>query len=191
MELLYHVNFGLPLLDRPGQVVLPLKTLALRDAVAAADIPQWNVYGPETPGLARGMPFLRPLADRPTGPTRYCVRPLGDRGASLKFKRSQLPCFTIWKNRQAVIDGYLTGREPATNFPNRKSFEKEKGRVIVLSPGEKRRFEVSIEATPTRLRSSRRKGRCGDPRRREARNPSTARSTLVGRLSAPLPLGEG
>ena len=65
---------------------------------------------------------------------------------SLKFNKSQLPCFTIWKNRQAAIDGYVTGLEPATNFPNRKSFEKQQGRVIVLSPGETRRFEVTIEA---------------------------------------------
>ena len=40
----------------------------------------------------------------------------------------------------------LVGLEPATNYPNEKSFEKTKGRVIALAPGETRRFEVTIEA---------------------------------------------
>ena len=62
---------------------------------------------------------------------------------SVKFNKRQLPCFTLWKNRQAAADGYVTGLEPATNFPNRKSFEKEQGRVAVLAPGETRRFEVA------------------------------------------------
>ena len=49
---------------------------------------------------------------------------------SVKFNKRQLPCFTIWKNRQAAIDGYVTGLEPATNYPNPKSFEKQQGRVV-------------------------------------------------------------
>ena len=68
-----------------------------------------------------------------------------DQGVSLKFNKSQLPCFSLWKNRQAAIDGYVTGLEPATNFPNRKSFEKEKGRVVQLAAGETRAYQVSFE----------------------------------------------
>jgi len=72
----------------------------------------------------------------------------GTAGVSLRFNKSQLPCFTLWKNRQAAADGYVTGLEPAINFPNVKSFEKEKGRVAVLAPGESRTFELSMEALP-------------------------------------------
>jgi galactose mutarotase-like enzyme len=148
LELLYHINFGMPLLSPGAKVVLPVKKVAPRDAIAAADIPQWNVYGPETPGLSEACHFFELVADS-AGKTQVVLRSAaGNQGVSLKFNKNQLPCFTIWKNRQAAIDGYVTGLEPATNFPNRKSFEKEQGRVIVLSPGEKRRFEVSIEAHP-------------------------------------------
>ena len=42
----------------------------------------------------------------------------------------------------------MTGLEPATNFPNVKSFEKQKGRVKVLAPGESRTFELAIEVHP-------------------------------------------
>jgi len=32
-------------------------------------------------------------------------------------------------------DGYVTGLEPATNYPNFKTFERQQGRVRVLPPG--------------------------------------------------------
>ena len=81
------------------------------------------------------------------GQTRVLLRSAtGNQGVSLIFNKRQLPYFTLWKNRQAESDGYVTGLEPAINFPNRKSFEKEQGRVAILAPGELRRFEVTIEA---------------------------------------------
>jgi galactose mutarotase-like enzyme len=148
LELLYHVNFGVPLLTPGAKVVLPVKKVAPRDAVAVANMPDWNLYGPETPGMPEACLFFDTLADS-AGRTQALLRSAaGDRGVSVKFNNRQLPCFTIWKNRQAAADGYVTGLEPALNFPNRKSFEKQQGRVAVLAPGETRRFEVAIEAHP-------------------------------------------
>ena len=123
-----------------------MKKLAPRDAAAAATLPDWNVYGPEAPGLPEACYFFELLGDA-AGRTRALLRSsAGDRGVSVKFNKNQLPCFTLWKNQQAAADGYVTGLEPAVNFPNRRSFEKEHGRVVVLAPGESRRFELSIEA---------------------------------------------
>ena len=59
----------------------------------------------------------------------------GERGLAVRWRVEQLPCFTIWKNTAAVPDGYVTGLEPATNFPNNRSFERTQGRVVVLPPG--------------------------------------------------------
>ena len=148
LELLYHINFGTPLLTPGARVVLPVKKAAPRDTLSAENMPEWNIYGPETPGLSEACLFFELLADA-EGRTRALLRSAtGDRGVSVKFSKSQLPCFTIWKNRQAAADGYVTGLEPAVNFPNAKSFEKQKGRVVLLAPGETRHFEVTIEAHP-------------------------------------------
>jgi hypothetical protein len=126
--------------------VLPIKRLAPRDAVAVQDLPQWNVYGPETPGLGEACFFFDPAADA-SGQTLALLRSAdGNQGVSVRFNKTQLPCFTLWKQRQAMSDGYVTGLEPAVNYPNVRSFEKAKGRVRTLQPGETRRFEVSIEA---------------------------------------------
>jgi len=148
LELLYHINFGPPLLGPGAKVVLPVAKVAPRDQVAAGNLPEWDTYGPETPGSAEAVFFFDLAADR-DGRTQALLRnAAGSQGVSLKFNRNQLPCFTLWKNRQAEADGYVTGLEPAINFPNVKSFEKQKGRVAVLQPGESRRFEIAIEVHP-------------------------------------------
>ncbi len=148
LELLYHVNFGPPLLNPGSKVVLPAAMVAPRDAVAAENVPEWDTYGKETPGSAEVVFFLDLLADA-EGRTQTLLRnAAGDQGVSLKFNKNQLPHFTLWKNRQAQPDGYVTGLEPGINFPNVKSFEKHNGRVAMLAPGESRTFDVTIEAYP-------------------------------------------
>ncbi len=148
LELLYHCNFGPPLAAAGSRVALPIKTLVPRDATAAADVPQWNVYGPEAPGSAEVCYYCDLAADA-AGQTRAMLRSVGgDNGVSIIFNKRHLPCFTLWKNRQAVADGYVTGLEPGINFPNQRSFEERQGRVAVLAPGESRRFQVTIEAHP-------------------------------------------
>lgn len=146
LQLLYHTNFGLPLASAGAKAVIPVAKMAPRDGVGAACVSQWDTYDPETPGSQEAV-FFFDLAARPDGSTQTLLRSAaGDRGVSLKFNKRQLPCFTLWKNRQAAADGYVTGLEPAINFPNVRAFEKEKGRVAVLAPGESRTYEVTIEA---------------------------------------------
>ena len=148
LELLYHVNFGVPLLDPGSKVVLPVAKVAPRDDVAVGNVAQWDTYGPETPGSSEAVFFFE-LAAQQDGRTQATLRnAAGDRGVSLMFNKSQLPYFTLWKNRQAAADGYVTGLEPAINFPNVKSFEKQQGRVAVLEPGESREFELAMEVHP-------------------------------------------
>jgi len=148
LELLYHINFGLPLLNPGAKVVLPVTKAAPRDEVAVGNVGEWDVYGPESPGLGEAVFFFE-LAAAADGKTQALLRnAVGNQGVSLKFNKNQLPCFTLWKNRQAAADGYVTGLEPATNYPNAKSFEKEQGRVVMLAPGESRQFEVELEVHP-------------------------------------------
>jgi galactose mutarotase-like enzyme len=148
LELLYHINFGVPFLNAGSRVVLPVKKMAPRDAAAVTDIATWDAYGPETPGSKEAVFFFDLAADAAGLTQALLHNAAGDRGVSLKFNKRQLPHFTLWKNRQAALDGYVTGLEPGTNFPNRRSFEKENGRVIVLKPGESRTFEVGLEVHP-------------------------------------------
>ena len=148
LELLYHINFGPPLVGPDAKVVLPVSLMAPRDRVAVENLDQWDTYGPASPGSAEAVFFFALAADE-EGQTRALLHnAAADRGVSLRFEKERLPCFSLWKNRQADVDGYVTGLEPAINFPNTKSFEKAQGRVAVLEPGESRLFEIALEVHP-------------------------------------------
>jgi galactose mutarotase-like enzyme len=146
MQLLYHVNFGVPLLVPGAKVVVPVQKMAPRDAAAVPDLGTWDTYGPESPGLPEAAFYFDLAADADGRTQALLCSAARDQGVTLRFNKKQLPCFTLWKNRHAACDGYVTGLEPATNYPNVRSFEKRNGRVVVLAPGESRRFEVEIEA---------------------------------------------
>jgi galactose mutarotase-like enzyme len=146
LELLYHINFGVPLLCPGAKAVLPVAKMAPRDAVAVENLDEWDTYGPESPGTPEAVFFFDLAADA-KGNTQSLLKSAdGAQGVSLAFNKNQLPCFTLWKNRQAATDGYVTGFEPAINFPNTKSVEKVAGRVVTLAPGESRSFEIELTA---------------------------------------------
>jgi hypothetical protein len=63
----------------------------------------------------------------------------------VRLNRNELPCISVWKNTAAVEDGYVTGLEPATNFPNFRTFERQQGRVRVLPPGSHWEAKWSLE----------------------------------------------
>ena len=56
----------------------------------------------------------------------------GDKGVVLEFRNDQLPAFTLWKNTAGLRDGYVTGLEPGTNYPNPRPFEQARDRVVKL-----------------------------------------------------------
>lgn len=145
LELLYHINFGLPLLEPGSRVVLPVRRLAPRDAVAAAVVDSWDSYPPETPGVKEAVYFMQLYGDAQGQTVAVLQNAAGTRGIALRFSVNELPYFTLWKNPQAAVDGYVTGLEPGVNFPNRRSFEKEKGRVVWLEPGQNRTFHLTME----------------------------------------------
>ena len=67
----------------------------------------------------------------------------------MTINKEQLPYFILWKNTQATEDGYCVGLEPATNFPNHRSFERKQNRVIALQPNETYRtsFELAVHTS--------------------------------------------
>ena len=67
-----------------------------------------------------------------------------DKAISLSYSVKELPCFTLWKNTSSLEDGYVTGLEPGTSFPNVKPFERKHGRIVVLKPGEKYRSTITM-----------------------------------------------
>ncbi len=68
-----------------------------------------------------------------------------DHAFAVRYDTKTLPCLTLWKNTAAVEDGYVTGLEPATGFPNTRTFEEKQGRLVALASGESKRFRLQLE----------------------------------------------
>jgi hypothetical protein len=145
-QLLYHINVGAPLLEAGAHAVVPGKTVAPRNARAAEGIDSWPTYaGPEA-GFVEQVYFFDLQADAEENTAVLLKNSQGSRGFGVRFNKTQLPWFILWKNTGAMQDGYVTGLEPSTNFPNPRSFEGKHGRVVKLPPGGKATFDLRLEA---------------------------------------------
>jgi len=148
MQMLYHVNFGPPLLGAGAELVANVTDVTPRDAAAAPDAATWNRFIAPQPGRGEQVHFVRVRPDEQGRAAATLVDPERRHAARLSWRADTLPCFTLWKNQGGLADGYVTGLEPGTNFPNPRSVEEAAGRVIPLDPGESVAFDLALETLP-------------------------------------------
>jgi galactose mutarotase-like enzyme len=145
IQLLYHCNVGRPFLEENAELLVPASETAPRDLRAASGMATWNKYGKPETGFAEQCYFHVPAGDEQGNTLSLLKNAAGDKGIVIRFNTQQLPCFTQWKNTAEESAGYVTGMEPATNFPNLKSFERKQGRTVLLQPGESCTAEITFE----------------------------------------------
>lgn len=176
LQLLYHINIGKPFLDGGANVLVPSSAVSPRDARAAEGIDEHNRYLPPTPGYAEQVYYFDPLANDAGEAIALLSNAAADRGFAVRFAREQLPCFAVWKCTQADADGYVTGLEPGTGFPNFKTFEREQGRVRSLAPGETSLHSLQLDVLTTAERVA--------DSRREAEKLAASRPPVIHRQPA-------
>jgi hypothetical protein len=151
LELLYHCNFGPPFVEAGSKVLLPFRQVAPRDLAAAEGVTDLHTVAGPTPGFKEQVFYFDPLADREGWTVALLHNARADRGVAVRFKRAELPHFIVWKNSAAAEDGYVVGLEPATDLPNPRPFEREKGRVVTLPPEGSYYCTVAVEIHDTAL----------------------------------------
>jgi hypothetical protein len=145
MQMLYHCNVGPPFLEAGSRIVAPIRELAPLTERAAQSMATFDTYPGPTPGFTEQVYCYDLVADTAGKTLALLYNSAADHGLALRWNRSELPCFTVWRNSAALEDGYVTGLEPATNYPNFKSFERQHGRLRVLPPGGRWECSWSIE----------------------------------------------
>ncbi len=149
MQMLYHCNNGPPLLAAGSRVRVPVREVTPLTDWAAEGIDAWDTYAGPVAGFAEQVYACVPAADAQGRTLALLHDPAGERGLVLRWPVAALPCFTVWKNTAAVEDGYVTGLEPATGFPNFKAKERAAGRVVTLPPGGRWEATWSIDVLDT------------------------------------------
>lgn len=144
VEMLYHCNFGRPFLGAGATFHTAAGEVAPRNARAADGIASWDRYSDAEQGFEEQVYFMNPLADADGRGAAVLRAPDGDKAISIRFDVSTLPWLTLWKNTQAEADGYCTGLEPGTGFPNLRMFERENNRVVSLNCEESVTFRLDV-----------------------------------------------
>jgi peroxiredoxin len=142
--ILYHSNYGWPLMEQDAKFVGPARQVTPISDHAAKDVSNYDSYrGPEA-GFTEQVYCLRLWADQNERTKVMLRNAAGDKAVSMAYSVEQLPCFTLWKNPVAGEDGYVTGLEPGTGFPRNRSIERKLGRVPKLGPHESRSFTIDF-----------------------------------------------
>ncbi len=150
-QMLYHINYGDALLEKGSRIHAPFKQVAPRDPRSAEGIRTFDSYGAPQAGFVEQAYLYELAAKRGTHETKVMLRnAAGNQASVLSYSLRDFPCFTQWKNTAARADGYVTGLEPATNYPNPRRFEREQGRVLTLRGGESRTTKITVDALDTK-----------------------------------------
>ncbi|MBL0745527.1 aldose 1-epimerase family protein [Chryseolinea lacunae] len=153
--LLYHFNFGWPLLDE-GTALLWNGT--------------WQSLNTDPKIFKEGNDFKRcpaPLeAHRGKGEEAAAIDPVADSNGTwscgvhnaklglavaLRFKKQQLPWLINWQHW--APGEYVSGIEPATHPPIGQAAARKQNTLIHLAPGERRHYDLELEVldNPTRI----------------------------------------
>ena len=143
IQMLYHTNIGQPLLGAGSKLVAPVKSVTPWSGNPVdVSMDSWPDYRGPQAGRPQECYYLDLEADD-DGNTHVLLQGSDAKSSvELHFNKHQLPCFTQWKNEVAEADGYVTGLEPALNYPHPRSEEIEAGRYQHLEGGE--HWEASL-----------------------------------------------
>lgn len=142
-EIIYHSNFGKPLLEEGAVFSAPIKEISPFNDYAKAGLKDWATYQGPTKGFDEMVFNILPYADAQGKTLAMLHNRRGDRGVAIGFDTHQLPLLTLWKNTDTERQGYVTGIEPGTNYAYPVKIEREQGRIKQLQPGQSTDFELT------------------------------------------------
>src|SRR5262245_40090905 len=143
-QILYHVNYGPPLLGAGSHFSAPVRRVTPFNAHAAKDVSTYADYAGPVRGFIEQVYNLHPFSDGDGRSMLMLSNAERNRAVSMTFAVAELPYVTLWKNLTALDEGYVTGLEPGTGFPYTRRIEREAGRVPKLKPGETRHFAIDF-----------------------------------------------
>jgi hypothetical protein len=153
LMMLYHFNFGFPLLSPGSHVIGPILETVPRDEEASKDRGVEECMGyPEPVQGYREKVFFHTLGSKKSGDTFISlVNPdCGDGtplGIVLRFNKRELPVFTQWKMPRKGF--YVTGLEPGTALPLGRGVLRERGELMFLQGQQEYTISIGVEVIDT------------------------------------------
>ena len=140
--LLYHTNWGFPMVHEDSRLEAVSHSVKGRDAAATADVGKWMEMQPPTPGYAEQVFYH----DIPAGADGFATMtlhsPLAGLRAEVGWRKKELPFLAQWK--MMGQGAYVTGLEPSNCHVDGRAAELAGQPQCVLAPGEARSFAVRL-----------------------------------------------
>lgn len=140
--ILYHCNFGFPVVSEHSIIRVPSSHCEPRDAEAAPTAASWNRFEAPQPGTAERCYFHTMQPDE-NGKVRAEIwNGKLNFGAFIQYEFEQLPYFTQWKTTDAGT--YVNGLEPSNAPLASRAALKEKNALPMIEAGEEKSFEMEL-----------------------------------------------
>jgi galactose mutarotase-like enzyme len=146
LMLLYHCNFGFPLVAEGSELIVDDVSLKPRDPEAEKGMATYNRFERPQPGYAEQVFYHKVRADEDGYATAAIVNRWLNAGeglaAYIRWRRAELPELIEWK-QMGVVD-YAAGVEPANCYPEGRAREAERGTLRILMPGKVMHTELEF-----------------------------------------------
>lgn len=142
LMLLYHLNFGFPLLDMGSRIILPSKNVVPRDSEAQKGIAEYTQISAPIDKYKEQVFFHDMQSDNNGNVTVGIINYKLELFVTITYKLSQLPMFTQWKSMGA--GEYALGLEPGNCHVLGRDKAKEDGTLQYIQPGEIKKYEILV-----------------------------------------------
>ena len=147
LMILYHMNFGFPLLDSTTKLLLPKETRTTsKNETANKGIKSFNEFCEPEDNFDEQV-FIHEIAPDKDGNVNLALinsefNNAEGLGVSIKFSKKSLPYLVQWK--QASSGEYVCGLEPANSTLGGRDVEIKNKNVRFIDPGEKIDFKIEL-----------------------------------------------
>ncbi len=141
LMLLYHCNFGYPIISASSRLHTSGGPVEPRDAEGAAGAAEHDRFMEPQAGYAEQC-FYHALAAKDGRSFAALFNEELGIGAYVRYSSDTLPCFLQWK--MMGEQEYVVGLEPATCRLDGRAELARRGQLPMLAPGAERSFEVEV-----------------------------------------------
>ena len=144
--ILYHCNFGFPVVSPDSVLLVDDEFANPRDAAARAGFDSHRQFEPPTPEYAEQVFFHKPRV----GAGGFVQAGIANRalgfGAFVRYRAAELPYLAQWK--MLAMHDYVCALEPANQWETPRHKLREEGRLRFLAAGEEVHYRVEIGVLP-------------------------------------------
>lgn len=139
--MLYHINFGYPILSENSKVYIPSETIKARDEHAQDNIATCREMEKPQKGYQECCYYYDVNAKNDTASVGI-YNPDVNKGVKISYDKTSLPFFTQWK--MMGMKEYVLGLELGNCTPDGRDVMRKNGTLVELAPNEEYNTSIKI-----------------------------------------------